>query len=227
MDKLKIYCMCLDNDYLEVVKKLDYIPVGLKNKNFSNEWLRDNTLKNISKKNPYYGEYTFYYWYWKNMLKYKKKNEWIGFCSYRELWANKKKIKNNHSTKSLIKKIPPEWEGYNAIIGKPLHLKKPRIWKILKYGKIAAFKNFKEIFNSRYSIKFQFDMYHGIGNLDRAIKLLPEKDRYDFNYYVENNFSFNQGNMFISNSSAVINSYFSDVFEWLKKCEKIFKIKTL
>ena len=47
MDKLKIYCMCLDNDYLEVVKKLDYIPVGLKNKNFSNEWLRDNTLKNI------------------------------------------------------------------------------------------------------------------------------------------------------------------------------------
>jgi hypothetical protein len=157
------------------------------------------------------------------MLKYKKKNEWIGFCSYRELWANKKKIKNNHSTKSLIKKIPPEWEGYNAIIGKPLHLKKPRIWKILKYGKIAAFKNFKEIFNSRYSIKFQFDMYHGIGNLDRAIKLLPEKDRYDFNYYVENNFSFNQGNMFISNSSAVINSYFSDVFEWLKKCEKIFR----
>ncbi len=223
MDKLKIYCMCLDNDYLKVVKKLDYIPVGLKNKNFSNEWLRDNTLKNISKKNPYYGEYTFYYWYWKNMLKYKKKNEWIGFCSYRELWANKKKIKNNHSTKSLIKKIPPEWEGYNAIIGKPLHLKRPRIWKILKYGKIAAFKNFKEIFNSRYSIKFQFDMYHGIGNLDRAIKLLPEKDRYDFNYYVENNFSFNQGNMFISNSSAVINSYFSDVFEWLKECEKIFR----
>ena len=47
MDKLKIYCMCLDNDYLKVVKKLDYIPVGLKNKNFSNEWLRDNTLKNI------------------------------------------------------------------------------------------------------------------------------------------------------------------------------------
>ena len=66
-------------------------------------------------------------------------------------------------------------------------------------------------------------MYHGIGNLDRAIKLLPKKDRYDFNYYVENNFSFNQGNMFISNSSAVINSYFSDVFEWLKKCEKIFR----
>ena len=147
----------------------------------------------------------------------------IGFCSYRELWGNKIKIIDNHSIKSILNKVPKEWSSYNAIIGKPLHLKKPRIWKILKYGKIAALKNIKEIFNSRYSIKFQFDMYHGIGNLDKAIKLLPKKDRDDFNYYVKNNFSFNQGNMFISNSSTVINSYFSDVFEWLKKCEKIFR----
>lgn len=65
--------MCLDNDYLDVVKRLKYIPVGLKNKNFSNEWLLDNTKDNISHKNPYYGEYTFYYWYWKNLLKDKKK----------------------------------------------------------------------------------------------------------------------------------------------------------
>jgi hypothetical protein len=65
-------------------------------------------------------------------------------------------------------------------------------------------------------------MYHGNGALDEAIKLLPVKDRDDFNFYVRNNVSFNQGNMFISNSSEVINSYFSDVFKWLKKCEKIF-----
>ena len=36
MDNLKIYCMCLENNYLDIVKKLNYIPVGLKNKNFSN-----------------------------------------------------------------------------------------------------------------------------------------------------------------------------------------------
>ena len=36
--------------YLETVKKLNYIPVGLKNKNFSSEWTLDNTLINISKK---------------------------------------------------------------------------------------------------------------------------------------------------------------------------------
>ena len=78
MNNLKIYCMCLDDDYLGIVKKLNYIPVGLKNKNFSEGWLLDNTLENISEKNPYYGEYTFYYWYWKNLLKHKKKmNGWV------------------------------------------------------------------------------------------------------------------------------------------------------
>ena len=65
--------MCVDNNYLDIVKKLNYVPVGLKNKNFSNEWITDNSLINISEKNPYYGEYTFYYWYWKNILKKKRK----------------------------------------------------------------------------------------------------------------------------------------------------------
>ena len=51
MNNLKIYCMCLDDDYLGIVKKLNYIPVGLKNKNFSEGWLLDNTLENISEKN--------------------------------------------------------------------------------------------------------------------------------------------------------------------------------
>ena len=87
MDKLKIYCMCLDNDYLEVVKKLDYIPVGLKNKNFSNEWLRDTSLKNISKKNPYYGEY------WKNMLKFKKKMSGLASVPIGSYGVIKKKLK--------------------------------------------------------------------------------------------------------------------------------------
>ena len=65
--------MALENENLETIKKLKYLPVGLKNNNFSNEWLRDNTGDNISQKNPYYGEYTWYYWYWKNLLKLKKK----------------------------------------------------------------------------------------------------------------------------------------------------------
>ena len=98
--------MCLDNSYLNIVKKLNYIPVGLKNKNFSKEWVLDNTLENISEKNPFYGEYTFYYWYWKNLLKNKPDKQWVGFCSYRELWGEHKNIENKNSINSLLKYLP-------------------------------------------------------------------------------------------------------------------------
>lgn len=217
--------MCLDNDYLDIVKKLNYIPVGLKNKNFSKEWLLDNTLDNISEKNPYYGEYTFYYWYWKNLLINKKKKDWIGFCSYRELWGEQQQIKDKNSINSLLKYLPDIWNNYDAIIGEPILLKRPKFIKILKHGKISMLRNIKEIFNSRMSIKFQFDMFHGNGNLDKAINLLPESDRSDFSIYVKTNTSFNQGNMFISKSSRVIDSYFTEVFSWLEKCEKLFTFK--
>ncbi len=222
MDNLKIYCMCLDNDYLGTVKKLNYIPVGLKNKNFSSEWIRDNTLDNISKKNPFYGEYTFYYWYWKNLLKKKSEDEWVGFCSYRELWGEHKNIKNKKSIKSLLKHLPSEWKNYDAVIGEPIDLAKPKLSKLLKHGKIAMLRNYKEIFRTKFSIRFQFDMFHGNGNLDKAIELLPKKDISDFYNYVRNNNSINQGNMFVSNSFKVIDAYFEEVFAWLQKCEKLF-----
>ena len=144
-----MYCMCLENSYLDAVRKLNYIPVGLKNKNFSKDWLLDNTLENISEKNPYYGEYTFYYWYWKNLLIKKKQEEWIGFCSYRELWGEHKKIKDRGSIKSLLKYLPKEWDQYEAIIGEPISLDRPKWVKLLKDGKIAMLRNYKEIFKSR------------------------------------------------------------------------------
>jgi len=222
MHNLKVYCMCIDNDYLDVVKKLNYVPVGLKNNNFSDEWLLENTLTNISKKNPYYVEYTFNYWYWKNLLKYKKNNEWVGFCSYRELWGNKKKIQDKTSIQSVLQNLPSEWDNYETIIGEPILLKRPKFSKVLKYGKIASLINFKELFKKNLSIKYHFDMYHGNGILDKAIQQLPEKDRKEFSHYVSNEVSINQGNMFVSNSSKIINLYFSEVFSWLENCEKVF-----
>ena len=50
MSNLLMYCLCLDDNLLNKVKNLNYIPVGLGKNNFSNEWLRDNTEINISKK---------------------------------------------------------------------------------------------------------------------------------------------------------------------------------
>ena len=93
--------------------------------------------------------------------------------------------------------------------------------KAFETRQIGYVKELQEIFKPRFSIKFQFDMYHGIGNLDKAIELLPEKDKQDFSDYVRKKTEFGQGNMFISKSSNVINSYFTEVFTWLNKCEKI------
>ena len=56
-----MFCLCLNNQHLKLIQKLNYIPVGLGNENFSSEFLRDNTKKNISFKNKNYGEYTFHY----------------------------------------------------------------------------------------------------------------------------------------------------------------------
>ena len=88
---MKIYCIDINNNNYSKIKKLNYIPVGLGENKFNKNWLRDNTKKNISYKNPYYGEYTFHYWLWKNSLEKFKKNEWVGFCAYRRFWVSKKK----------------------------------------------------------------------------------------------------------------------------------------
>ena len=82
MNKLTIYCFCAHNEILPIIKKMGYLPVGLGKDNFSKEWLRDNTLENISFKNKYYSEYTFYYWFWKNVLPKIENNQWIGFSGY-------------------------------------------------------------------------------------------------------------------------------------------------
>jgi hypothetical protein len=223
MKKLSIYCMALKNENLKTIKSLNYIPVGLKNNNFSNEWLRDNTKDNISQKNPYYGEYTFYYWYWKNLLQFKKSDEWVGFCSYREYWSSKIKKKTNNIQDLVLKEYQSEWSNYDAIIGEPISINSTKFMKVLKYGKLAMIRNPKAIFFKKgRTIRWQFDMFHGNGNLDKAIEMLPDIDRDDFKYFTRNETSFSRGNMFISNSKEIINDYFKNVFDWLNKLEKIF-----
>lgn len=224
MDNLNIYCMSTNNENLEIIKNLNYIPVGLKNNNFSGEWLTDRSGENISHKNPYYGEYTFYYWYWKNLLKKKKENEWIGFCSYREYWGNSLIAKSNNLKDLVLQKIDDRWSNYDAIIGEPISVVNGiKLMKVIKYGKMAMLKNPKAIFSKKgKNIRWQFDMYHGIGNLDKAIDLLPIEDREDFRKFTRTNNSYSRGNMFISKSSKIINNYFDYIFKWLDKCENVF-----
>ena len=86
MQNFKIFCLSIYNNIYDEIKKLNYVPVGLGESNFSVDWLRDNTKKNISKKNKFYGEYTFHYWFWKNYID-KVEDGWIGFCQYRKFWS--------------------------------------------------------------------------------------------------------------------------------------------
>ena len=65
-------------------------------------------------------------------------------------------------------------------------------------------------------------MWHGNGNLDRAIELLGDSDRDDFKRYTNENVSFSRGNMFVCRSKKIINNFYNSIFPWLENCEKIF-----
>ena len=68
---------------------------------------------------------------------------------------------------------------------------------------------------------------HGRKNLDRAINLLDDKNREDFRKFVNNEVSFNPHNMFICKSKNLLESYYSEIFPWLKNCEKLFGFDNL
>ena len=89
MKNLNMYCITIDEGHLDLIKRLGYLPVGLGKNIKSKDFIRDNTNINISKKNPFYGEYTFHYWLWKNNMN-NLEDKWIGFCQYRKFWSTKK-----------------------------------------------------------------------------------------------------------------------------------------
>ena len=229
---LEMYCLTLDHNHYSAIKKLNYNPVGLGNKPFPNYWLTDKKRKNISKKNKYYGEYTFHYWIWKNYLPKIDKNKWVGFCQYRKFWT----IKNFNLKKNLnivelnrltIKNIPSKFNKYDAIIGSPLYINQFRFSKFIKKAFLEMLLNPSLFFNKKKrNIKFHFDMMHGKGNLDKAIKLLPSTDRKKFEIFVNKNVSFNPHNMFICKKSVLI-KYYESIFPWLEKCEKLFGFNNL
>jgi len=238
MKDCTMYCLSINKNDLNIIKKLEYIPVGLGDDKFSNEWLTDKTLNNIALKNKFYSEYTFHYWFWKNLLPKIKDNEWIGFCAYRDYWAKNKLnlIKNgnipSHQIKQdsknienlVLKEIPKLWNNYDIVMGEHIHLNNPlKMSKIIKHGIKAFIRNPNAIFKKSRTIRFQFDMFHGNGNLDKAIDVLDLKDREDFRDFTRSNTSINYGGaMFVCRSKKTINDFYESLFPWLFECEKIF-----
>jgi hypothetical protein len=75
-----------------------------------------------------------------------------------------------------------------------------------------------------------FDMHHGYGNLDLAIKLLDADDKNDFNTYVNTNTKFNPHIMFIAKPEISTNgliNYFLGLKDVKKNLDlKIFQATT-
>ena len=225
MNKLKIYCLCLRDNNFNTVQKLGYTPVGLGDENFSNKWLKDDTGINISQKNPYYGEYSFHYWFWKNEIDKIENNTWIGFCTYRRFWSNVKKISGEKNFNDFLVNAPDEWNDYNTILGQQFFINKMKFSKMVKHGLRSLINQPQALFEKKRSIKFHFNCFHGFGKLDQAINLLDESEREDFRKFTEQNVSYNMGNMFICKSKEIIKKYYASIFPWLERCEKIFGFK--
>ena len=224
MNKINFYCLSLFNsDYDSIIKK-KYIPVGLGKETFDERWLTDQRGININKKNPYYGEYTFHYSLWKNNIIDDSNNNWVGFCTYRRFWSQYKKIIEPYSVDNLIRdEVPNEWLNFESVLVEPIFTNNTKLSKLLKHGKKNIIRNPLLLINrKKISIKVHFDMYHGFGNLDKAIDLLNDKDREKFRHYVETEISFNPYNMFVCKSKAILFEYYNTIFPWLENCENIF-----
>tara|TARA_B100000029_G_scaffold404910_1_gene405053 strand:- start:2594 stop:3391 length:798 start_codon:yes stop_codon:yes gene_type:complete len=227
MNRLNIFC--ITNIPLEYLNNLKLKLVGVGNKKFPKSYIICKDGKNIQKKEKNYSELTFHYWFWKNKLKNYNKSDWIGFCQKRRFWLQRKaRIKTiKDLKKNILCRPPKKWNNYDSIICKSIDVSNPKKMKIIKRGWKNLIKNPDILYNKKkHSIKLHFDMHHGYGVLDRAVKLLNNRDRYEFDRFVSKNDKFNPHIMFIS-KKKILSKWFKDLFKWLFKCEKVFGLKDL
>ena len=197
--------------------KINYQPVGLGSGNFPKNWITDRTGDNISKKNKYYDMYTFHYWLWKNKLSLLDDNKWVCFSTYRRFWSNYLDTNLQNELKDrIIQNIPSEWDGYETILTEPTDLRNFKVSKMIKKGKFLILKNPEVLFNrNTRTIKFHFDVMHKEGNLEKALKLINEKDRSDFTTYLNNETSLHAWKLICCKSKTLLDDWYKTVFEWL------------
>jgi len=230
MKNLSMFCLTLNPTHEEKIKALTYIPVGLGNNKFTNSCLSDKAGDNISTKNPFYGEYTFHYWIWKNYLE-KINTKWVGFCQYRKFFIEKKTDENfsdfNSLKNKVIKNISNNINDIDCIMGQQFSVSNFKFVKFFKKNPIKILKSPLVIFQEKKrNIRFHFDIFHGDGNLDSAINLLDRDNKSDFTEFVRSRTSFNQHNMFIC-KKELLKNYYDSVFPWLQRCENIFGFSNL
>ena len=231
MNKLNMFCLTMEPNHFQFINEIGYTPVGLGENSFGKGWFTDKNGENISKKNKYYGEYTYHYWLWKNYLDQIDEG-WIGFCQYRKFWSTQEHKNESINLKNIngkvLKYIPESLNEYETILGKPIFINQFKSMKFIKKGFKLFLKNPTLVFNkNKRSINFHFNLMHGENNLNKAIELLDNDNKNDFKDFVNSEVSFNPHNMFICNSKIKLKKYYETLFEWLLKCEKIFGFEDL
>ena len=135
--KIKMYCITINENHYDKIRKLGYIPVGLGDKIKSNNFLSDKTGKNISSKNPFFGEYTFHYWLWKNNIEANSNNIWVGFCQYRKFFVKKiistKNLSLDDLKDALIYEVNDQNNNFDSLLGCKFSVQNYKLSKILKH----------------------------------------------------------------------------------------------
>ena len=198
MKNVRLYCCTIK--HFEVLEKLpDYIvPVGLGNNDFPNNWLIEKVGENISDLNPYYAEFTMFYWMWKNKLSEFGDNDFIGTCQHRWLWLNEfYKKKQRFTLNSLYSKLLDPAND------------------IFKNNELV---HLNPHYFSKINLKQDFEDCHNIDFLMESLNFLPEKEKIGFEQHLEGNAIY-PNNMFIT-KAKYFNEYCSLIFPWLEKCYK-------
>tara|TARA_B100000941_G_scaffold112883_1_gene79301 strand:+ start:4324 stop:5121 length:798 start_codon:yes stop_codon:yes gene_type:complete len=228
MEKIKFYCVT--NKLINFLDFKGYNLAWVGKDNPPSNYLKCNYRDNIFHKEKNYSELTFHYWYWKNLLPYEREDQWVGFCQKRRYWINNKTtdiINTQNLHKYLLTDVIDEQNKVNSFICDSIKVSGVKKTKLLKRGWRNILKKPSIFFNKNYqTIKVHFDMHHGHGNLEKAIKLLEKEDREDFYSYVNTYNFFHPHIMFIS-QKKIISKWFEALFPWLERCEKEFGINNL
>ena len=228
MDKLELYCVT--NKPIKSLDNFKYKLAAVGKDKFPDNYIRCDNGINIYDKEKNYSELTFQYWFWKNKLNLNNDN-WVGFCQKRRFWLNKSSVKEEITEKNFNKHFliepDPEWKNYNAIICSPINVNSAKKMKLIKRGIKSIIKDPSLLFDkNKQTLKVHFDMHHGHGNLDKAVSLMNESERDEFNLFLNNSTSYNPHIMFIAKPN-IANNWFVALFDWLFECEKVFGFDNL
>ena len=176
-----------------------YLPILVGNNKVKNNYLRDNTGDNISKKNKNYCELTALYWAWKNL-----DNKYIGLCHYRRYFSKKEKC--------------GIFEFINIKGKRNFIMKKNEYENILKkYDIILP----KKLFLDGLSVKEHYEKYHNIKDLETVrdmIKVSYKEDLIFFDKIMKKKYLYPY-NMFVMNKKF-LDEYCIWLFNILFELEK-------